>query len=140
MPQQNIWPTPSPMHSLTTRLVDHIIAALVPQVASVLPTSEAMAKTAQKAKDIRTSFLDKVERIRQLAWDERSEHEGGLCSSRTTQGSSRCTLCICYRLPQCHKDLRSISKSRSNVSTTQLHRCWRLLLSRKLSKSQHNLR
>ncbi|KAG2747165.1 hypothetical protein P692DRAFT_201791369 [Suillus brevipes Sb2] len=64
--------------SLATRLVDHTIAALAPQIASIHVASEALAKTAQLADNTLSTTLDKAEKLHRLASHEREEHEGGL--------------------------------------------------------------
>jgi hypothetical protein len=64
--------------SISTRLVDHTIAALAPQVANIHAASEALAKTAQQAEDTLTTTLDKAERLHHYAKDKRTEQEGNI--------------------------------------------------------------
>jgi hypothetical protein len=56
--------------SLATRFVDHTIAALAPQIASIHVASEALAKTAQLAGDTLSTTLDKAEKLHRLASHE----------------------------------------------------------------------
>lgn len=64
--------------AITGKIVDHAIAALAPQIASLHSASEALAVTAKNAEDTLTTSLDKTERIHRLAKDERTEQEGGV--------------------------------------------------------------
>jgi hypothetical protein len=64
--------------SISSRLVDHTIAALAPQIASIHVASEALSKTAQQADTTLTTTLDKAERVHRLAANERTEQEGGV--------------------------------------------------------------
>ncbi|KAG1873974.1 hypothetical protein F4604DRAFT_1904060 [Suillus subluteus] len=64
--------------SLSTRLVDHTIAAIAPQIAGIHVASESLAETAQKAENTLIVTLDKAERLHRLARDERTEQEGGV--------------------------------------------------------------
>lgn len=64
--------------TISSRLVDHAIAALAPQIASIHVASEALSKMAQQADTALTTTLDKAERLHRLAANERTEQEGGI--------------------------------------------------------------
>ncbi|KAG2738752.1 hypothetical protein P692DRAFT_20920594 [Suillus brevipes Sb2] len=69
--------------SISTRLVDHTIAALAPQVASIHAASEALAKTAQQAEDTLTTTLDKAERNISIAAERIEESADALFATVT---------------------------------------------------------